>query len=362
MRVGRKGLGTTGMVSVIVIAVIILSVLSHYTWGEGSEGFPTTPEEYSLAWQEYGAIVLGENQPWAILALFFFPLLIYFSAFYFSLSLGLLAVSSRARINYNEAQKPLTVFCLAISFLMLPGPATAWIYSIVPVLGLSPIAMIGALIVGSLIMLVAGAKVIGDMSPGGGTGGGPRMPDVSRWQDRYGDIRDRVSRAMEPGRSMSDALADVRAARRRINHLRNDVEAAIAARPELADEGNRIINALNDLETNLQGVEQMLRDARTEEETERARQLLNGIEQSILEMNTALVAFFERAAEPVAPSPEPVSPTPTPVSPTPTPGPPGLPVLPLTPQQLNQIENDVDEFATIMTRHINVLRNNLEEP
>ncbi len=165
MSVRRKGLGLQGTIATVVVAAVIIGVFSYYTVGPGSAGFPSTPEEYSAAWQTYAAVAFGENQPWAILSMFFFPLLIYFSAFYFSLSLGLLSIASRARINYNEAQKPLTIFCLAISFIMLPGPFTNALYNISPILGMSPIIMMAALLIGSLILLIGGGKVISDLFP-----------------------------------------------------------------------------------------------------------------------------------------------------------------------------------------------------
>jgi len=92
--------------------------------------FPTSPADYAAAWKDYGEATFTTSegdQPWRVLSLFFFPILLYFSLIFFAINL----VFANSKIErWYDAQKPLIVFAFSVAFIILPFPTTYTLYQI----------------------------------------------------------------------------------------------------------------------------------------------------------------------------------------------------------------------------------------
>lgn len=108
-----------------VISVLILGLWSWFT----QQSFPTDPESYVRSWEEYGEYAFdwsGDDQPWRLLAIFFFPLIIYFTIFFAAICL----VFAKGNLGqgWDVVQKPFVVFSFAVAFMILPTPITFVLY------------------------------------------------------------------------------------------------------------------------------------------------------------------------------------------------------------------------------------------
>jgi hypothetical protein len=132
MRFGRKGQQNWQWIVAVIAAVVIMSMaLLIWQAATTGTGFPTTPEEYTDAWGEYGEFAFKpEDQPWRLVSIFFFPLLAYFSLFYFAINLVFARAASHLRSVWPTIQKPLIIFAFSISFMILPFPLTFQLYQV----------------------------------------------------------------------------------------------------------------------------------------------------------------------------------------------------------------------------------------
>jgi len=154
----------------IYLVIIMISITAgFYIWQNATSGglMPTDPQAYADAWEGYGEEVFAEEgQPWRMVGFFFFPLLIYFSMYYFAFSVALVGLQSKFPYVYGNIQRPVVVLSFAVAFIMLPFPFTYSIYGFIG--GLSPI-----LLVFVWIIPIIGIAVAFSALRGLGLGGGP---------------------------------------------------------------------------------------------------------------------------------------------------------------------------------------------
>jgi len=169
-------LGKKGQMNWIYLVIIMIAITAaFYIWQNVTTGgvIPTDPEEYAEAWEGYGDQVFKEEgQPWRMVGFFFFPLLIYFSMYYFAFSVALVGIQRKFPYVWGNIQRPVVVLSFAIAFIMLPFPLTYSIYGFVG--GLSPILLIFAWVIPIIGIAVAFAALRGQ-----GLGGAPRVPGVT---------------------------------------------------------------------------------------------------------------------------------------------------------------------------------------
>jgi len=143
---GRKGAGEMAWIGLIIVMIAITA--GFYLWQNISigGGIPTNPEQYADAWKSYGDEVFAqEGQPWRMVGLFFFPLLIYFSMYYFAFSVALIGLRNQFSYIFETVQRPVVVLSFAVAFIMLPFPLTYSIYGFMG--GLSPILLVFAWVI-----------------------------------------------------------------------------------------------------------------------------------------------------------------------------------------------------------------------
>jgi len=172
MSLGRKG----QMNWIYLVIVMIAITAGFYIWQTAATGggMPTDPAQYADAWKGYGEEVFTEEgQPWRMVGFFFFPLLIYFSMYYFAFSVALVGLQRKFPYVYRNIQRPVVVLSFSIAFIMLPFPLTYSIYGFVG--GLSPILLVLAWVIPIIGVAVAFASLRG-LGLGGRPGAAPPPP------------------------------------------------------------------------------------------------------------------------------------------------------------------------------------------
>ena len=146
MSLGRKGAGEMSWLYLVIIMIAITA--GFYIWQNTATGgvMPTDPEAYIGAWETFGdAAFKGEGQPWRMVGFFFFPLLIYFSMYYFTFSIALVGIQRKFPYVWGNIQRPVVVLSFSVAFIMLPFPLTYSIYGFIG--GLSPILLVLAWVI-----------------------------------------------------------------------------------------------------------------------------------------------------------------------------------------------------------------------
>ena len=193
MFLGRRGqTDWKWIVGVVVGVVIISAVLLIWQAATTGPAFPATPEEYAKAWGDYGDFAFKtEDQPWRLMSIFFFPLIAYFSLFFFAVNL---VFASQGQIrNWEYVQKPLIVFSFAIAFIILPFPLTFQLYQILGGVTVMVPLFVWIVIITAFILLIyharshAGGAVT---RPGGPTAprGAPTTPRQQQQQFQQANI------------------------------------------------------------------------------------------------------------------------------------------------------------------------------
>ncbi len=183
-RISRKGQGDWKWIVAIIIAMAVtVLILGLWSFITDSGGIPTSPEDYAQSWGDYGEFAFDwdkGDQPWRLLAIFFFPLIAYFTLIFGSFTM----VFARANgTNWNVIQRPFLLFSFAVAFLILPFPTTYSLYQIIGGVTFLVPVFVWLLAIGIIILAIkhmsnnfsggGGAGAGAGAAGGGGGGGGP---------------------------------------------------------------------------------------------------------------------------------------------------------------------------------------------
>ena len=221
MMLGKKGQGW-GLIGGLVIVMIAITA-GFYIWqmvASGGEAMPTDPEAYAEAWKNYGDEVFAEEgQPWRVVGFFFFPLLIYFSLYFFAFSVALVGIQKKFTYVYGNIQRPIVVLSFAIAFIMLPFPTTYSMYNIIG--ALSPILLIFAWVI-PIVGIALTFYALRGMD-WGGKSTGDRGDTGKGWFDNILGPKDK-DKDKKPAVTVEEEEAEDKALVEEVENLINEIE------------------------------------------------------------------------------------------------------------------------------------------